>query len=112
DPDSFAARLVALDGRRVAQGRDFGPDGKLRSEAVQLDEAAARGLAERLETASFAVRRVERKPYVRRPSPPFMTSTLQQEARRTRRSARPATVSERPRRWSASCRATSTRCTT
>src|SRR5204863_4434768 len=50
DPGSFAARLVALDGRRVAQGRDFGPDGKLRSEAVQLDEAAARGLAERLET--------------------------------------------------------------
>src|SRR5438034_3610446 len=82
DPDSFAARLVALDGRRVAQGRDFGPDGKLRSEAVQLDEAAARGLAERLEAASFAVRRVERKPYVRRPSPPFMTSTLQQEASR------------------------------
>jgi len=83
DPDSFAARLVGLDGKRVAQGRDFGTDGSLRSaDVVQLDEDGARGLAERLEAASFAVRRVERKPYVRRPSAPFMTSTLQQEASR------------------------------
>ena len=82
DPDSFEARLVSLDGQRVAQGRDFGPDGKLRGEARALDEEAARGLAERLDGASFQVARVERKPYVRRPSPPFMTSTLQQEASR------------------------------
>jgi DNA topoisomerase I len=82
DPDSFEARLVSLDGRRVATGRDFGSDGKLRGEAHQLDEAAARGLAERLGGSSFQVARVERKPYVRRPSPPFMTSTLQQEASR------------------------------
>jgi DNA topoisomerase I len=82
DPDSFEARLVSVDGQRVAQGRDFGPDGKLRGDARSLDEEAARGLAERLEGASFQVARVERKPYVRRPSPPFMTSTLQQEASR------------------------------
>ena len=82
DPDSFDARLVSLDGQRVATGRDFGPDGKLRGEARQLDEEAARGLAERLRGSSFQVARVERKPYVRRPSPPFMTSTLQQEASR------------------------------
>jgi DNA topoisomerase-1 len=82
DPDSFEARLVSLDGKRVATGRDFGPDGTLRGEARQLDEDGARGLAERLEGAAFQVSRVERKPYVRRPSPPFMTSTLQQEASR------------------------------
>ena len=82
DPESFEARLVSLGGQRVATGRDFGPDGKLRGEAHPLDETAARGLAERLEGASFHVARVERKPYVRRPSPPFMTSTLQQEASR------------------------------
>jgi DNA topoisomerase I len=80
--ESFDARLVSLDGQRVAQGRDFGPDGKLRGEARALDEDAARGLAERLEHTSFQVARVERKPYVRRPSPPFMTSTLQQDASR------------------------------
>jgi DNA topoisomerase I len=83
DPESFAARLVTVDEKRVAQGRDFGPDGKPRSEEiVQLDEDGARGLAERLRDSSFTVGRVERKPYVRRPSPPFMTSTLQQEASR------------------------------
>ena len=49
---------------------------------MQLDESDARGLAERLKDSSFSVGRVERKPYVRRPSPPFMTSTLQQEASR------------------------------
>jgi DNA topoisomerase-1 len=82
DPDSFEARLVSVEGQRVATGRDFGPDGKLRGEARQLDEDAARSLAERLEGSAFQVSRVERKPYVRRPSPPFMTSTLQQEASR------------------------------
>jgi DNA topoisomerase-1 len=82
DPDSFEARLVSVEGKRVATGRDFGPDGKLRGEARQLDEDLARGLADRLQDASFQVSRVERKPYVRRPSPPFMTSTLQQEASR------------------------------
>jgi DNA topoisomerase I len=82
DPDSFDARLVAVDGQRVATGRDFGPDGKLRGEAHSLDEEAARGLADRLQGSSFQIARVERKPYVRRPSPPFMTSTLQQEASR------------------------------
>jgi DNA topoisomerase-1 len=82
DPESFEARLVSVDGRRIATGRDFGPDGRLRGEARQLDEDASRGLAERLQGASFRVARVERKPYVRRPSPPFMTSTLQQEASR------------------------------
>jgi DNA topoisomerase I len=83
DPESFAARLVTVDEKRVAQGRDFGPDGKPRSEEiVQLDEDGARGLAARLRDSFFTVGRVERKPYVRRPSPPFMTSTLQQEASR------------------------------
>src|SRR5881394_3283379 len=82
DPDAFEARLVSLEGQRVATGRDFGPDGKLRGEARQLDEEAARGLAVRLQGSSFQVARVERKPYVRRPSAPFMTSTLQQEASR------------------------------
>ena len=45
---AFTARLAAVDGHRVAQGRDFGPDGKLRdADAVQLDEAEARGARRR-----------------------------------------------------------------
>jgi DNA topoisomerase-1 len=83
DPESFQARLVSVDGKRLALGRDFGNDGKLKTEdALQLDEEGARGLAQRLEQSAFSVTRVERKPYSRRPSPPFMTSTLQQEASR------------------------------
>lgn len=82
DPGAFAARLVQLEGKRVAQGRDFGDDGQLKADAVQLSGDDARGLAERLDGAEFSVRSVEDKPYTRRPAPPFMTSTLQQEASR------------------------------
>jgi DNA topoisomerase-1 len=82
DPGRFAARLVALDGKRVAQGRDFGSDGRLKADARQLKEQEARSLAGGLSGASFAVRSVDEKPYTRRPAAPFMTSTLQQEASR------------------------------
>src|SRR5262249_22212143 len=81
-PGDFDARLAAVDGRKVAQGRDFARNGTLTTDAVHLDEAAVRALASALEGASFAVRSVERKPYTRRPAAPFMTSTLQQEASR------------------------------
>jgi DNA topoisomerase-1 len=82
DPGAFAARLVQLDGKRVALGRDFGPDGRLKADAAQLSEEQARELSRGLEGAEFAVRSVEEKPYTRRPAAPFMTSTLQQEASR------------------------------
>jgi DNA topoisomerase-1 len=84
-PRTFGARLVDVDGRRVATGRDFGADGALkRSEADLLivDEAYAGRLAEALADAPLTVSRVEDKPYTRRPYAPFMTSTLQQEAGR------------------------------
>jgi DNA topoisomerase I len=83
DPGSFTARLAAVDGKRVAQGRDFGQDGALKTaDAVQLTEDDVRGLAQALAGAAFRVASVEEKPYTRRPAPPFMTSTLQQEASR------------------------------
>jgi DNA topoisomerase-1 len=79
----FPATLVAIDGVRVANGSDFGPNGQLQTEGVVLvDEPAARSLATELEGADFAVRSVESKPYRRSPYPPFRTSTLQQEAQR------------------------------
>ena len=83
DPATFTAQLVGLGDERVATGRDFDPaTGRASSEVLHLDEAGARGLAARLENTQFAVTRVEEKPYRRRPYPPFMTSTLQQEAGR------------------------------
>jgi len=83
DPGAFDARLAAVDGRRIAQGRDFDQQGALRTtDAVQLGEHDARALASALAGSSFSVSSVEEKPYTRRPAPPFMTSTLQQEASR------------------------------
>jgi len=82
DPGAFEARLVTVDGRRVAQGRDFGQDGKAKEDVLVLDEARAVELARRLDGRPFAVRSVDEKPYTRRPAAPFRTSTLQQEASR------------------------------
>jgi DNA topoisomerase-1 len=92
-PDAtwFGATLVALDGRRIAQGRDFTSTGQLKTAAadeaaalpvLHLDQAAAAGLADRLQGSSFSVKSVERKPYRRSPYAPFRTTTLQQEASR------------------------------
>ncbi len=83
DPGSFNARLTGLDGKRVAQGRDFGQDGALKNaDTVQLTGDEARALAGSLDGVPFEVTSVEEKPYTRRPAAPFMTSTLQQEASR------------------------------
>ncbi|MEU4207033.1 type I DNA topoisomerase [Rothia terrae] len=82
--ESFTAKLSAVDGVRVASGKDFADNGQLKSSAkvAHLDEAAATSLASGLENATFSVRSVETKPYTRRPAAPFTTSTLQQEAAR------------------------------
>ncbi|MFH8981750.1 type I DNA topoisomerase [Streptomyces varsoviensis] len=84
DPSTLAARLATVDGRRVAQGRDFGSTGALKdgSQVLHLDEANARALAAALADTSFTVRSVESKPYRRSPYAPFRTTTLQQEASR------------------------------
>ncbi len=83
EPTSFTANLVTVDGRRVAQGRDFTAAGQLRTrDVLHLDAAAAAALAQRLQDATFSVASVERKPYRRSPYAPFRTTTLQQEASR------------------------------
>ncbi|MFA1544506.1 type I DNA topoisomerase [Actinomadura monticuli] len=83
EPKVFKAGLVSVDGKRVAQGRDFASDGTLKTrDALHLDEPAARALAERLRDRPYEVKSVERKPYTRKPYPPFRTTTLQQEASR------------------------------
>jgi DNA topoisomerase-1 len=95
---SFTAALVAVDGRRVAQGRDFSLSGELRqgttarqeaggpdpaqAPVLHLDGEMAAGLADRLSDTAFSVKSVERKPYRRSPYAPFRTTTLQQEASR------------------------------
>ncbi len=85
EPSSFEARLVSVDGARVAQGRDFDSRGRLKersTDVVVLDEARAGTLVTGLQDAVFEVRSVEAKPYRRSPYAPFRTTTLQQEASR------------------------------
>ncbi len=82
-PRQFGATLVGVDGARLATGRDFESDGRVKSdEVLVLDEAGARRLAEALDGVRLTVAGVEEKPYTRKPYAPFMTSTLQQEAGR------------------------------
>ncbi|WP_328495594.1 type I DNA topoisomerase [Streptomyces sp. NBC_00414] len=83
DPSNLVARLTAVDGKRVAQGRDFDSLGQIKgANTLHLDEANARALATALENTDFSVRSVESKPYRRSPYAPFRTTTLQQEASR------------------------------
>jgi DNA topoisomerase-1 len=82
DPGSFTATLTQVDGQRIARGDSFDDRGRLKKSDVRHltlaeAEAIAAGLGETMTVAS-----VEEKPGTRRPSPPFMTSTLQQEASR------------------------------
>ena len=97
DAATFDASLVAVDGTRVAQGRDFDSSGSASGDVVILDEETAGALAAALESAAFAVRSVDTKPYTRKPHAPFRTSTLQMDAGRKLRfsSARTMSVAQR-----------------
>jgi len=83
DGQTFSATLVALGGTPVATGRDFTETGELnKADVVLLGEPEATRLVQGLSGQTFTVRAVTEKPYRRSPAPPFMTSTLQQEASR------------------------------
>ena len=82
DPGTFSATLVAVNGARVATGKDFDSLATLtdKSGIVHLHEADARSLCDALSQTDFSVSKVDEKGYTNRPKAPFMTSTLQQAA--------------------------------
>ena len=85
EKSDFEARLVTLDGQKLATGNDFNPDtGKLKrgKKVVILNETEAKALQKRLQDKPWQVTDTEEKATTRRPYPPFTTSTLQQEANR------------------------------
>ena len=69
DGAAFTARLAALDGVKL-------------DKFALADGTKAAAAAQRVREGSFAVAAVERKQARRNPAPPFITSTLQQEASR------------------------------
>ncbi|MFQ5732635.1 MAG: type I DNA topoisomerase, partial [Planctomycetaceae bacterium] len=86
DPDAdFEAKLIALRGRRIAIGKDFDEStGRLKPDAdvLLLEEADAMQLVETLRNARWEVAEVKQRQEKQNPSPPFTTSTLQQESNR------------------------------
>lgn len=80
----FVATLVRIGTERVATGKDFDAQGKLTGKNVRvLDQPHATALVDALSrNLPWKVTGVEEKPFTQRPSPPFTTSTLQQDANR------------------------------
>ncbi len=101
DDTEFPAGLRRVDGKRVADGSDFDASGRLTKDRLLLSPDDAVALAQGLSGSEFAVTSVERKPYTRKPYPPFRTSTLQQEAGRKLRFGARRTMSAAQRLYEA-----------
>ena len=82
---SFDAKLVTVGNVKVANGSDFDENtGQIISgrRVLLLNEEQARALLSRIQNKPWTVGNIEERPVTRKPSPPFTTSTLQQEANR------------------------------
>ena len=82
---TFEADMTHLNDKRLAGSKDFDEStGKLKQpgKVVLLGEKEAKGLKDELHSARWNVKNVEKRPQKRKPAPPFITSTIQQEANR------------------------------
>jgi len=85
----FEAEMTHLDGVRLASGKDFDEEtGRLKEGLTEgddvrlLDEETATALAERLPERPWRIADVKERVRTKTPDPPFITSTLQQQANR------------------------------
>ena len=80
----FIARLLSVEGKKVASTSDFGADGAVKEKSLEnillLDEKSARDLVDSLKSTPLTVKSMEESPRTERPKPPFTTSTMQQDA--------------------------------
>ncbi len=80
----FNARLLSVDGHRVATTSDFGADGVVKEKSLTnillLNEISAKSLVDSLKSLPLTVKSMEESPRTERPKPPFTTSTMQQDA--------------------------------
>ncbi len=80
---NFTARLISLDGKKVATTNDFDDHGQLKAkkeEVLLLNEQTAKALTEELKGEQLTVISTEESPRTERPKAPFTTSTMQQDA--------------------------------
>ncbi len=87
DKSKFQSHIVSFKNQRIATGKDFdSATGKLNKTAaggvLHLDENQSQRIKKEIEKTTWVVTDVEEKPVSRKPAPPFITSTLQQEANR------------------------------
>lgn len=89
---TFEAKLITVGGRKIATGADFDENtGAIAAgrNVLLLTQQQAEALKQRLSNKPWRVSNLEERPTTRKPSPPFTTSTLQQESnRKLRLSAR------------------------
>lgn len=80
----FEAKLLSIDGKRIASGDSFNDKGEIKPGVMLLDKKAAESLANSMRSSKVEIKveSVEAKPSSRKPAAPFTTSTLQQEASR------------------------------
>jgi DNA topoisomerase I len=80
----FTARLLSVEGKKVASTSDFGADGAVKEKSLEnillLDEKSAHTLVDSLKSTALTVKSMEESPRTERPKPPFTTSTMQQDA--------------------------------
>ena len=80
---NFTARLISLDGKKVATTNDFDDHGQLKAkkeEVLLLNEQTAKQLTDDLKGEQLTVISTEESPRTERPKAPFTTSTMQQDA--------------------------------
>jgi DNA topoisomerase-1 len=80
---NFTARLISLDGTKVATTNDFTDTGDFKNknaDILLLNEKSAKSLTEELQGEQLTVISTEESPRTERPKAPFTTSTMQQDA--------------------------------
>ena len=77
---AFVAKLHSWDGQNIANGASFTDKGQVNKSVLVLDEAKATEIVKSLQFAKVQVIEKKNTTFTENPKPPFITSTLQQEA--------------------------------
>ena len=83
DGEAFEGTLKTWENKVLATGRDFDESGQLTKKgALLLGEQDAANITKALEGQTGTIIEIKETKFSEKPSPPFITSTLQQEANR------------------------------